>query len=171
MRALEWSLQAFGEFILRRQLVRPTAAPYFVRWVRRFLSGSATNKPLADQVRRFCQGLQPNKVADWQGRQAEQVLRLYFPDFPQTDWCRSPNSTVIDGGRTDVLAALHAMRERLRTCGRAPASCPWSTAVQNMVTAGGRTTVCRRPYVRNFSVQSGPVRHGLRYAPVSEKCL
>jgi site-specific recombinase XerD len=55
-------------------------------------------------------------VADWQVRQAEQALRLYFLDFLQrTDWCRSPNSTVIDDGRTDVLAALHTMGERLRT--------------------------------------------------------
>jgi len=107
MSDLESSLQAFGEFIQRRQQVRPTAAPYFVPWVRRFLSRSVTNKPLADQIRRFCQGLQPNKVADLQCRQAGQALVPYFPDVLQrTDWCRSPNSTVIDGGRTDVLAAV-----------------------------------------------------------------
>ena len=35
MRELESSLQEFGEFLLKAQLVRPAAAPYFVRWVRR----------------------------------------------------------------------------------------------------------------------------------------
>ena len=35
MRELESSLQSFGEYLLRARLVRSTAAPYFVRWVRR----------------------------------------------------------------------------------------------------------------------------------------
>ena len=50
MRELESSLQEFGEFLLNAHLVRPTAAPYFVRWVRRFLSRPASDEPLADQV-------------------------------------------------------------------------------------------------------------------------
>jgi len=41
MRELESSLQQFGEFLLKAQLVRPAAAPYFVRWVRRFLDYAA----------------------------------------------------------------------------------------------------------------------------------
>jgi hypothetical protein len=48
MRELESSLQQFGEFLLKAQVVRPTAAPYFVRWVRRFLSRPASDEPLAD---------------------------------------------------------------------------------------------------------------------------
>ena len=60
MRELESSLQAFGEFLLKAQLVRPAAAPYFVRWVRRFLSRPASDEPLADQVRGFCEELDRN---------------------------------------------------------------------------------------------------------------
>jgi len=41
MRELESSLQEFGEFLLKARLARPAAAPYFVRWVRRFLSHAA----------------------------------------------------------------------------------------------------------------------------------
>ncbi len=41
MRELESSLQEFGELLLKAQLVRPAAAPYFVRWVRRFLDYAA----------------------------------------------------------------------------------------------------------------------------------
>jgi hypothetical protein len=52
MRELEASLQQFGEFLLKGQLVRQSAAPHFVRWVRRFLSCQASDEPLADQVRR-----------------------------------------------------------------------------------------------------------------------
>ena len=40
---LETSLQQFGEFILKAQLVKETAAPYCVRWVRRFLTRPASN--------------------------------------------------------------------------------------------------------------------------------
>jgi hypothetical protein len=49
MRELESSLQEFGEFLLKAQLVRPTAAPYFVRWVRRFLGdGGVTGRDVGD---------------------------------------------------------------------------------------------------------------------------
>ena len=60
MRELESSLQQFGEFLLKAQLVRETAAPHFVRWVRRFLSRPALDEPVADQVRGFCEELERN---------------------------------------------------------------------------------------------------------------
>ena len=118
MRELESSLQEFGEFLLKAQLVRPTAAPYFVRWVRRFLSRPASDEPLADQVRGFCEELERNGGSeDWQVRQADQALRIYFVNFlKRTDWHRRPASTVVDEqGRTSPLAALEQLRMRLRT--------------------------------------------------------
>ena len=36
VRDLETSLQHFGEFLLKAKLVTDKAAPYCVRWVRRF---------------------------------------------------------------------------------------------------------------------------------------
>ena len=94
MRELESSLQSFGEFLLKAQLVRPAAAPYFVRWVRRFLSRPASDEPLADQVRGFCEELEQNGGSeDWQVRQADQALRIYFVNFlKRTDWHRRPIS-------------------------------------------------------------------------------
>ncbi|MBI4886176.1 MAG: hypothetical protein HY824_03705 [Acidobacteria bacterium] len=63
----------FGEFLLKAQLVRPAAAPYLVRWVRRFLSRPASDEPLADQVRGFCEELErEGGFEDWQVRQADQ---------------------------------------------------------------------------------------------------
>jgi hypothetical protein len=41
MRELEASLRQFGEFVLKAQLVKERAAPYCVRWVRRFLTRPA----------------------------------------------------------------------------------------------------------------------------------
>ena len=98
MRELESSLQQFGEFILKAQLVRPLAAPYFVRWVRRFLSRPASDESLADQVRIFCEELDRNGGSeDWQVRQADQALRIYFVNFlKRTEWHQRPASTVVD---------------------------------------------------------------------------
>ena len=62
MRELESSLQQFGEFLLKAQLVRPVAAPYLVRYVRRFLTRPASDE-LADQVRCFCEELERSGVA------------------------------------------------------------------------------------------------------------
>lgn len=82
MRELESSLQQFGEFLLKAQPARPTAAPYLVRWVRRFLARPASDTPLADQVRTFCDSLQSDaSLAEWQVRQADQALRIYFVNF------------------------------------------------------------------------------------------
>ncbi|MCH7748669.1 MAG: hypothetical protein IH939_11295 [Acidobacteria bacterium] len=60
MREIETSLQPFGEFLLEARLVREKAAPHCVRWVRRFLMRQASDEPLADQVRRFCEDLERN---------------------------------------------------------------------------------------------------------------
>ena len=82
MRELESSLQQFGEYLLKAQLVREKAAPYVVRWVRQFLVRPATDESLADQVRRFREDLERSgRCADWQVRQAEQALRIYFVNF------------------------------------------------------------------------------------------
>jgi integron integrase len=118
MRELESSLQQFGEFLLKAQLVRPAAAPYFVRWVRRFLSRPASDEPLADQVRGFREELERNGgCEDWQVRQADQALRIYFVNFlKRTEWHRRPASTVVDEhGSTSPLSALELLRTRLRT--------------------------------------------------------
>lgn len=118
MRELEASLQQFGEFLLKAQLIKEKAAPYCVRWVRRFLTRPASNEPLADQVRRFCEDLERSGTChDWQVRQAETALRIYFVNFLQrTDWHRKPASPVLDDQqRTNPLVALDEVRRRLRS--------------------------------------------------------
>ena len=118
MRELETSLQQFGEFLLKAQLVKEKAAPYCVASVRRFLTRPATDEPLADQVRRFWEQLEQNAGwQDWQVRQAEYALRICFVNFLQrTDWQRRPQSTVVDEHRrTGPLPALEQMRSRIRT--------------------------------------------------------
>ena len=71
MRELETSLQEFGEFFLKAQLVKEKAAPHCVRWVRRFLTRPASDESLADQVRSFCEELkQQGPYQEWQVHQA-----------------------------------------------------------------------------------------------------
>ncbi len=115
MRELETSLQQFGEFLLRARVVKERAAPHCVRWVRRFLTRAASNEPLADQARRFCEELERSgRCQDWQVRQAEQAVRIYFVNFlERTDWRCRP--AVAEQGGTDPLAVLEELRRRLRT--------------------------------------------------------
>ena len=71
MRELETSLKQFGEFVLKAQLVKEKAAPYCVRWVRRFLTRTASDESLNDRVRKFCEELEQNGAyQDWQVHQA-----------------------------------------------------------------------------------------------------
>jgi integrase len=118
MLEIEASLQRFAEFVLKEQLVAERAAPYVVRWVRRFLCRQASNEPLSDQVRRFCEDLErTGRLEDWQVRQAEQAVRIYFVNFlRQTDWERRPAGAIVDEqGRTDPLAGLEQLRRHVRT--------------------------------------------------------
>jgi len=118
MREQEAALQQFGEFLLKARLVKENAAPYCVRSVRHFLDRPAANESLADQVRRFCEELEQRGYQDWQVRQAEHALHIYFVNFlRRTDWQRQPGSTAVvdEQGRTDPLAALEQLRQRIRT--------------------------------------------------------
>lgn len=118
VRDLEASRQPFGDFLLKARLVNQKAAPYCVRWVRRFVTRPASHEPLADQVRRCREELERGGTyQDWQGRQAEHALRIYFVNCLQrTDWHRRPQNAVVDAeGRTNPLAALEELRVRIRT--------------------------------------------------------
>jgi len=114
---LEASLHTFAEFLLKRQLVRPNAAPFIVRWVRQFLACPPSPTSLADRVRTFCEDLERAGWQEWQIHQADQALRLYFVNFlARTHWEDTPRNNVVGAdGRTDPVAALHSLRIRIRT--------------------------------------------------------
>ena len=117
-RDVERQLQHFGEFILEKRLARESSARFFVGWVRRFLHLPAVDAPLADRIRRFCEDLaRDGRTQDWQVRQAEDALRIYFIRLMErTDWSQhSAHPAVSQDDGVDVLAAFEQVRSRLRT--------------------------------------------------------
>jgi integron integrase len=115
-RELETSLQQSAEFLLKRRSVTEKAAPYCVAWVRRFLSHPVVDEPLADRIRRFCEGLERSGTQDWQLRQANNALRIYFVNFlDRHDWERPPAGPEPSARReVDSFSILALMRARLR---------------------------------------------------------
>ena len=116
MRETESILQQFGEYLLQRRLVREREAPHCVRWVRRFLSRPATDEPPADRVRRFCEELEGG-CADWQVRQAEQALGIYFRQFlGRTDWLEPAAAKGKRGPEgVEPLGTVEQLRRRVKT--------------------------------------------------------
>jgi hypothetical protein len=113
MRELEASLQQFGEFLLKARLVREKAAPYCVRWVRLFLARPASDEPVADQVRRFCEDLQrEGRWGEWQVRQAEHALCIYFVNFLKRAKDRS--TLLAELARDELRAHLQRAEARYR---------------------------------------------------------
>ena len=87
-----------------------------MRWVRRFLSRPATDEPPADRVRRFCEELEGG-CADWQVRQAEQALGIYFRQFlGRTDWLEPAAAKGKRGPEgVEPLGTVEQLRRRVKT--------------------------------------------------------
>ena len=66
----------------------PAAAPYFVRWVRRFLSRPASDEPMADQVREFCEELDGAGGVEGVTRDPGSDVRLRRPRLAWNASCR-----------------------------------------------------------------------------------
>jgi hypothetical protein len=117
MRERETTLQQFREFILKARLVKPSAAPYVVRFVRQFLARPAVPGFLADRVRGFCEDLERTGRPEWQVQQADHALRIYFVTFlHRTDWNQVPGGAdQVQTIGSDPLAAVEQLRGRIRT--------------------------------------------------------
>jgi integron integrase len=113
------NLNEYAEFLLRKSLVDEKHARYYVYWTRKFLSGETLNpqSSLQERVQEFLETMRQNGSEDWQVRQAETAVRIYFTNFRQnTDWLKAmPGVNVTENGETNVQAALEAMRSVMRT--------------------------------------------------------
>ena len=106
----------FQDFLVSRSLVPAKNAPFYAHWVSKFFSFSNRNEDLGSnlKVQKFLNQLKSQKkIADWQIKQAEEALRLYFYHF------LNDKTAVLrpDGpqkGVLDVSKILSAMRQALR---------------------------------------------------------
>lgn len=116
----ELELGRFGEYLLCKRLVPEKNAPFYVKWVRRFLCEVPPDPKLSleERVEVFRQGLlSAGAYEDWQVEQADRAVRLYFHNFKgEEGWKTPPELRVERGadGSVIVAAAMNAMRTCLR---------------------------------------------------------
>jgi integron integrase len=106
----------FQDFLLSRSLVPAKNAPFYAHWVSKFFAFSNRNQYLGSNLRvlKFLNHLKSQKkTADWQIKQAEEALRLYFHHFLNGKTpVLSPDSP--QKGFPDVSKILSNMRQVLR---------------------------------------------------------
>jgi len=78
----ELELGRFGEYLLKSRVVPEKYAPYYVRWVRKFMMQVPDRPGLGfeDTLTAFANHLRP-QVEPWQLDQAEKAVRLYFSHY------------------------------------------------------------------------------------------
>ena len=78
----------FAEFLLRKAIIRQGLEKYYVYWVRLFheIRHKWKANPWFEQLSFYLDYLSENKkVEDWQLRQAEQAVRVYFTAFSEAN--------------------------------------------------------------------------------------
>jgi integron integrase len=109
-------LPEFRTFLMERKLAPGKNIPYLAYWVSRFLAFPGKRDILADEyqepdVLEFLENLRNDpRVADWQVRQADDALRLYFFNFLRKPRLKTSATTVI----LDVPGALHELKRHMR---------------------------------------------------------
>jgi integron integrase len=116
----ELRLSAFGEYLLKQQLVKEGQARYHVQWVRKFLAQRLSTPvvSMTDRIALFVESLQASgHYQDWQVSQAERAVRLYLVNFSKDTSLTSPPPTSIQAGSDGSFqkaAALDALRTIIR---------------------------------------------------------
>jgi integron integrase len=109
-------LPDFQNYLLSHSLVPEKNVPFYANWVSKFLVFSNRNDDLAPDLKtkKFLNELKSQKnIADWQIRQAEDALRLYFHHFLHGNTSTlSPNLT--QNKPFDPSKILVEMREAIR---------------------------------------------------------
>ena len=113
----ELELSRFGEYLLKSRIVTEKHAPYYVGWVRRFMSQvpEKTGVTLEDRITAFLDNI-GHVVAPWQIDQADKAVRLYFshylalPESAQALTQIQPDAA----GRISRIELMSATRELIR---------------------------------------------------------
>jgi integron integrase len=113
----EIELSTFGEYLIRKHIVREQNARFYVQWVRRFLAlPQNPSLSLGERIMSFVDRLQSDaRHQDWQIEQAQRAIRIYFNTFqngagaeipPDPHVVAAPDGTV---GRSEVLEAARSI--------------------------------------------------------------
>lgn len=113
-------LPEFQKFIVQRKLAPENQAPFYARWVSRFLRFSNTqqDKPLDLRIQMFLDALKKDeKLQDRQFEQADTAVKLYIHHFLSNNASAlSPDAeTAAEEKYPDVKTMQEKIREILRT--------------------------------------------------------
>lgn len=112
----------FGKFLLESKLVWEGKEKYMVHWVRQFFSFRLKHRNLSwpEQIPLFLKELNnADKYQDWQIRQADQAVRLYFSNFLSKLAMPEDSGITPDTSPVTKEAALRSFSEGLRLRGYA----------------------------------------------------
>lgn len=113
-------LPEFQKFITGRKLASENQAPFYARWVSKFLRFSNTqqDKPLDLRIQMFLDVLRKDeRLQDWQFEQADNAVKLYIHHFLLNNTSSlSPDAeTAAEEKYPDVKTVQEKIREILRT--------------------------------------------------------
>jgi integron integrase len=114
---LENILPEFQEFLLERKLTIARTAQFYALWAYKFLAFSQQNNTLSqeEQKAKFFNELKKINSQDWQIKQAQEALIIYFAHF-----CSSKSREIVNvrglvyKESVDCLAVLEKMRQVIR---------------------------------------------------------
>jgi integron integrase len=111
------TLTEFNKFLDSKSFVKEKYIPFYIHWARKFLGFSHENKQLNHdlKIKAFLNHLsnKPN-ITDWQIRQADDALRLFFHYFLKDDISKYHNTEHIKGISTDISKIVSEVQEALR---------------------------------------------------------
>lgn len=111
-------LPDFQKFLISRGLADEKHAPFYARWVSKFIafSDEDENADFSEKRQEFLEQLSRSSgVADWQKNQAETALKLYFEQFDKNAAKLDPNSTTSSvSDKTDPASVINAMSKAIR---------------------------------------------------------
>lgn len=113
------TLPEFQDFLRSRRVVPEKNVPYYAHWASKFLAFSNSNGDLPQELRmkHFLSRLERDKKIDeWQVRQAEEALRLYFGHFLEGESSPLYPNIRREGNKSHLNRAdmLNKMREAIR---------------------------------------------------------
>ena len=162
-------LPEFQDFLRSRSLVPAKNAPFYAHWVSKFFAFSNRNQELGSNLKleKFLNQLKSQKkIADWQIKQAEEALRLYFHHFLNGKTAvlspDVPQKRVLDVSK--VLRDMHqALRIKHYSYRTERSYLEWAERLMDY------TSNVKKKDVRVAGLDSGDVKDFLSYLALTRK--